>query len=385
MTALAESRADPVCEVCGFDLCQCAEIDLANFALPKYSISQVNKAGRRYVDPPKRGPDGQRDLDETLRWTRAWYIVENFRTAHAYPLGQFRDWLKRHAEKVDGNALVAQRLKRDASITRKLFEGSRLSKIQDIAGCRAVVSTTAQVAEIVERLKQAHVKHDLVDDEDDYIANPKATGYRSTHLVFSYQSTAREAYNGLRCEIQVRTADQHAWATAVEVAGFFLGQNLKASKGQASWLRFFQVAGAVIAHKEGGEMVPGTSSNRAEVVQELKQLAHDLNVWDWMRGFHLAPTAVTKDTPKGKAKVFWYLVEICISKRRVRWWTFSLAQTANANKAYADAELAAHDDPDTSVVLVSADGMKSLKAAYASFFGDTAGFSKLIQPLIDHA
>jgi hypothetical protein len=385
VTALAESWADLFCEGCGFDLCLCAETSLANFVPPRYSISQVNKAGRAYVKPPPRLANGERDEAAFERWARACDVVDNWRAAHAYPLGQFRDWLRRHAVTVHSKALVAQRLKRSESLDRKLFEGSRLSKVQDIAGCRAVVSNTQQVAAIVQRLRSAHVKHDLVDDADDYIAKPKSSGYRSTHLVFAYNSTAKAAYNGLRCEIQVRTEDQHAWATAVEVAGFFLGQNLKASKGQMSWLRFFQVAGAVIAHKEGGQMIPGTSSNRAEVVQELKQLAHDLNVWDWMRGFHLAPTAVTQDKPKGRAKVFWYLVEICISKKRVRWWTYSLAQTADANKAYADAERAAADDADTSVVLVSADGMKSLKAAYASFFGDTAGFSKLIRPLIDHA
>ncbi|MDH3695228.1 MAG: RelA/SpoT domain-containing protein, partial [Gammaproteobacteria bacterium] len=68
--------------------------------------------------------------------------------------------------------------------------------------------------------------------EDDYIKTPKMSGYRCLHLVYRFNSETRTDYNGLLVKIQLRTEIQHAWATAVETVGAFLGQALKASEGE---------------------------------------------------------------------------------------------------------------------------------------------------------
>ncbi len=39
--------------------------------------------------------------------------------------------------------------------------------------------------------------------------------------------------------MQIRTAVQHSWATAVEVVGAFTAQSLKSSQGNEKWLDFF--------------------------------------------------------------------------------------------------------------------------------------------------
>jgi ppGpp synthetase/RelA/SpoT-type nucleotidyltranferase len=75
----------------------------------------------------------------------------------------------------------------------------------------------------------------------DYIKEPKPDGYRSYHLICRYQGIHQDgAYKGLRIEIQIRSAMQHAWATAVETIDAFTGQALKTNiSGDVTWKRFF--------------------------------------------------------------------------------------------------------------------------------------------------
>jgi ppGpp synthetase/RelA/SpoT-type nucleotidyltranferase len=93
----------------------------------------------------------------------------------------------------------------------------------------------------VEKLRKTYLasglKHKLVG-QDDYIANPKFSGYRGIHLVYSYFSDRKETFNGLKIEIQIRTQLQHAWATAVEIVGFFRRELLKSGEGDHVWKHF---------------------------------------------------------------------------------------------------------------------------------------------------
>src|ERR1019366_9744121 len=94
--------------------------------------------------------------------------------------------------------------------------------------------------------------------EDDYVDHPKASGYRSYHLIYRYFSDKKATHNGLKIEVQIRSQLQHAWATAVETVGTFIQQALKSSQGEEDWLRFFALMGSAIAYREHGELVPDT-------------------------------------------------------------------------------------------------------------------------------
>ena len=86
---------------------------------------------------------------------------------------------------------------------------------------------------------------------DDYISAPKASGYRGVHLMYRYKSDKKKTiYNDLKIEMQIRSRYQHAWATAVETVGIFVGQALKTSMGDDRWLRFFALMGSAIAIRE---------------------------------------------------------------------------------------------------------------------------------------
>lgn len=205
------------------------------WAVPQFSKSQVDAAGVAIVTPGVQ----QERLDDALT------VVNNWRSAHSFPLNTFQVGLRRRARDIDGTALVAQRLKRLSSIKLKLqrFQTMQLSRMQDIGGCRAVVDSVSQARKVRDAYARRGLKHSLVNQKD-YIAEPKESGYRGIHLVYRYRSDRADTYNGLLLEVQLRTGLQHAWATAVETVGTFLEQSLKSSQGSEQWLRFFSVVGS---------------------------------------------------------------------------------------------------------------------------------------------
>jgi ppGpp synthetase/RelA/SpoT-type nucleotidyltranferase len=120
------------------------------------------------------------------------------RTVHSYPLQAMKMTLKRRAKSIDPTAIVSQRLKRFASIMLKLRlskeEGHHpnLSQMQDIGGCRAVMDTVQQVRRLEKTFLDASRKNPQRGPEysktSDYLANPKANGYRGIHLVYKFRS-----------------------------------------------------------------------------------------------------------------------------------------------------------------------------------------------------
>ena len=176
-------------------------------------------------------------------------VLSNWRACHGYPINTFQATLRQKLRTIDKNAIVAQRLKRAPSVIAKLqrFPTMKLAQMQDIGGLRAVVSSVARVRPLEASYRQSSFKHGLASSKD-YIDTPKPDGYRSIHLVYRYVNHRAPAYNDLLLERQLRTRLQHAWATAVETMGTFLGQALKSGQGERPWREFFEVASAALTH-----------------------------------------------------------------------------------------------------------------------------------------
>jgi putative GTP pyrophosphokinase len=93
-------------------------------------------------------------------------------------------------------------------------------------------------------------KHKIIKVYD-YVANPKANGYRCIHYVYEAVSNkAPVELQGLKVELQLRTLLQHYWATAVESVGMFYGQSIKTGKGDQIWNDFFLLSSAAFAYME---------------------------------------------------------------------------------------------------------------------------------------
>ena len=229
-----------------------SEINMA-WTEPQYTRREVNEAGRILVRGPSFMADGEQIREDyASALDNAIEIVGNFRAAHAFPLNTIKMGLWKKSQTVDRQSIVAQRLKRLSSIAAKLvrFETMELWDVQDIGGCRAIVQTVNNANQLVGLFKKSWMRHEL-KHEDDYIQQPRRSGYRSRHLIYRYYSDKNEVFNGMKIEIQIRTPLQHAWATTVETVDAFTQQALKSSRGRSDWERFFQLMGTEMAFREG--------------------------------------------------------------------------------------------------------------------------------------
>lgn len=262
----------------------------------------------------------------------------------------------------------------------------QLSQMQDLGGCRAILSNLAQVRKLVAKYKEFHAKSpkDRSDwdgsDDFDYILKPKPDGYRSVHLVFRFCSSRAERaiYNGQRVEIQMRTKLQHLWATAVETAQIFTGQALKSKVKNASedWLRFFALTSSAFALRERAPCVPGTPDNKKEIVRQLREIIGRTNIMsslsDWNDTVHILED---KESPKAH----FYLLTLDSEKRTLGIDPFTAEEAFTSQKAYDKAEKATELNPNVQVVLVSVDHVDALRKAYPNYYVDAKGFITAVE------
>jgi len=311
-------------------------------------------------------------------------IINNWRLAHAHPLNTFQMALRRRSSIVDPGAVIAQRSKRRVSIKDKLTrkDDIKLSEMQDIAGCRAIVNSVEQVYEIVKGYKRRYAKHELID-QDDYIKKPKSDGYRSYHLIYRYQSRRPSFtdYNGLKIEIQIRSMLQHCWATAVEVADIFYHEGLKAHRGSPEWRRFFALMGAAIAMREQTRRVPRTPKDWPSLVNELRYYAQDLNVKSRLDAFGQTINVIGEsDTRRAGIKHVLLILNPKSGDEQLRLIGFTASKIDEAARQYTLEEQNKSESEDA--VLVSVSDASTLRRAYPNYFLDTKLFLNTLDEFI---
>ena len=349
------------------------------FSSRLHSKGRIDRAGKQLITLPRE----HEELPDELA------VINNWRSCHGFPLQIIKMTLLKRAKKFDGNALVAQRLKRLQSISLKLQHNPnmKLSQMQDIGGCRAVLKTVREVDRLVDyyersRSKNRHDRPALVD-KDDYISSPKCDGYRSVHVIYRYQSNAadRTVYNGQKVEIQIRSALQHAWATAVEVCQTFTGQALKSKVKDAneSWLRFFALMGSAIAKRERRPLVPNTPTSTEELVAELRQIVRKENIIESIKSWGGAVHHLTlSQTPEAHT----YLLVLDSRELTLKARSFGKKELLIAQDEYLREEKRTGDDPRQQVVLVSVDSLSALRKAYPNFYLDTGAFISAVHRAI---
>jgi putative GTP pyrophosphokinase len=215
-----------------------------------------------------------------------------------------------------------------------------------------------------------------------YAAEPKSDGYRGIHLIYRYQNPNVPFYNGLHLELQLRTRLQHAWATAVETMGTFLGQALKSGQGDDQWRSFFQLAGSAIAHLENSPPVPGYEClSRKETFERVSESEARLRVLEKLRGFSVAAEKIV--TEKGQGS--FHLVVLNSADKSVSIRPYAMTRLEQANAAYAEVEKQAQSGEPVEAVLVSAGSVEALKKAYPNYFLDTHEFIVQIEKVIGEA
>lgn len=354
---------------------------------PQFDAQRINVAGRALVQALNADIQGW-SATEWSAFDQELAVINNWRSAHAYPLNTFQINLRTTSRKFDKSALVAQRIKRLTSIGAKLdrLTSMKLSQMQDLGGCRAIYSNIGIVQQVVKYyLHKSAMKHERVSF-DDYIEKPKASGYRGVHLVYRYVSDkSKTAFNGLKIEMQLRSRYQHAWATAVETVGTFSGEALKSSLGSEDWQRFFALMASAIALRERAEVVPGTPSSRNELIRELSRYARQLRVRHRLTSYGKALKRISR-VAAGSRNSGLFLLELDPKSGSLRISSFVRAERDIAEMRYAEAELRQRRNPGSDAVLVSVDSVNSLSRAYPNYFADTRLFLELLsQALLRHS
>jgi hypothetical protein len=317
---------------------------------------------------------------ERLECLDAIGVAQNWRTSHAMPLLTFRMGLSQRAKRVERNAIVAQRMKRMASVLNKLRRENtmKLSQMQDLGGCRAIVSSPTEVRRLFEMYRRHNPS--LFPSEGslkcyDYISEPKEDGYRGIHVVGRYAARVgtNAPWNGQRIEIQLRSQLQHAFATAVETVTTFTREPLKFGAGPEEWRRFFSLVGSAFAIREGTSQVPGTPSDEKELGRELFDITQALKVKQKLNGWADALKTLPRRNMQG-AK--WLLLVLDTSVNTIR-------VTGYADRTEATDTIAALEKSgkigQLDAVLVWVKSAKSLKSAYPNYYADTHAFTEALE------
>lgn len=347
----------------------------------KFSNTAIDKAGEIL----QRGSHLDLEFDRALEFINAW------RSAHSYPLQAIKMLLLIRARRIHSGAIIAQRLKRLHSIRAKLeLESTRLSQMQDIGGCRAIMLNMQHVTDLRDKFLEAALKnprsrHQLLTPKD-YIENPKPDGYRSVHLILKYQSAMpkNRNYNGFRIEVQLRTRLQHAWATAVEVVDIFSGKpslktSLKTQIGDDKWRRFFVLMGSAMAMREHAPLVPNTPTSKANLVKELKNLADEISALHFLGGLGHAVNVLSANQARQAAA---YILILDADKKNVTVRSYTDSDLSNAQTEYLELEKSNATNPHVQVVQVAVDSIDLLKTAYPNYYLDTTVFLQVLRQLI---
>jgi hypothetical protein len=323
---------------------------------PTHSLSQIDKAGKAIQDP--------------ARASEGIEVLNSWRVAHRYPLNALHMTLRNRVKRIDANAITAQRLKRLESVVRKLHRQPTLqmSQMQDIGGCRAVLSNMNRVNMLRFMYETNPLRHRLARTRD-YISDPKDDGYRSVHLIYRFVGKATSSpWDRLWIEIQLRTSMQHSWATAVETVDAFTSENLKFGAGSDDWKRFFQLVSALHARTEKTAPILNVPASYDALMRETKQLERRLRVIERLEQYAHITQQITRK--KRGVNFDWYVLQILPDEGRVIVRGFPLEAFNKAKEALVLLE-SKFKETRNQAVLVATASLNELRRAYPNYFADT--------------
>lgn len=343
----------------------------------QYSDTQVKKAGEKLKRPESLTPQER---------AAAIHVLINYRLLHYAPLNTFQATLRKRLKALGcTRAIVAQRIKRLPTILEKLqrFPSMQLNRMQDIGGIRTIAANMAELDKIYAAYARGkgRMRHQVVR-MDDYVAQPKDSGYRGRHIVFRYNHRLPD-YNGLHVEMQFRTRLQHVWATAVETFEAFMGEHFKSSKGDTRWLEFFSLVSSAYAIMEKQPVLErhrGLSQTKLHAA--IRKMARELGVLEKIQGF----SSVSKLLPNiTKVQDSYAVLLLDTHEKSVNVRFFPVSRYMEAYDCYSREEQRSEGDPRRQVVLVKTDSLLRLKKAYPNYFADLKEFRQNLLLIIGAA
>lgn len=158
----------------------------------------------------------------------------SFSEAYNFVVGAIRNELKLEP--------TGRPAKSTTSISEKLTrESIRLSQMQDIAGCRLVVSNILKQNSVIESVLKLFRRPGIVDRR----AKPSHS-YRAVHVIVQIE--------GKPVEVQIRTSLQHVWAELSEKLSDVVDPKIKYGGGDESFVQLLASASELVAEVEDEEL-----------------------------------------------------------------------------------------------------------------------------------
>lgn len=336
------------------------------FSRGSYSKREIVQAGKLLRETLPEASD------EVLQ---AFRVAHDWRAAHAYPMHRIRHELRGKIRRDGGAGLTAGRVKRMASIRRKLSTSPvSLYQMQDLAGIRAILPNTLAVQRVREMFDPDQTNH-IIQRENDYILSPRDSGYRSLHLVLKFKDSSGDpAFDRQTVELQLRTQRQHAWATAVEAIGLVRNEHLKGGEGSLSWQRFFALMAGEIASYEGCALprdVPADQDVRRAEIREIDTVINAVYELDGLNEGIAAAEHVRTSSD-------YFLLRFDRATRTVS--VVPYVSSSVGAQAYNAVDGFGASGTD---VLIEVDKVSDLKAAYPNYFLDVRQFLSFARAAVE--
>jgi len=323
----------------------------------------------------------QKENHLTKDYYSSMEILSNWRASHIYPLSKIQNLLYKRAKKIDKKSLIAQRLKRTPSIINKLklMKNSQLQRMQDIGGCRAIVTDMQKLYLLRNNIIHKFSNHIFIK-EDDYIQKIPDSGYRGIHLIYKFQASKHTNFNNHLIEIQLRTKLQHAWATAVEILGTYLRQPLKSSQGDQKVLDLLKQISLLFSYSENNEI---SLSNKAMLNLKtiIKKSLKEQDLLLTLETFSVTTKHITKMKKKdndGYTLLFLDTNEMVINIAR-----FEKDNQEEAIAEYLKLERESSNPNTDNIVLVKTESAYNLKKTYPNYFTDSRFFIEQLKILLE--
>lgn len=342
----------------------------------KFSGKQIIKAGKCLINE-----NIAHDHDSFLEATE---ILSYWRYSHEEALESAFVLVQKVALKHDRRAIFAKRLKRLVSIRSKLqrFQTMKLNRMQDIGGCRIIVSSDKKLRRILKDLKKMPEFNDEGNFRaKDYIVRPKDDGYRSFHLTGKFKNKS--------IEIQLRTKLQHYWATALEIVDIFTGQALKSNQGEKQWKHFFLNVSKQFAIMESIHLfdnLPVEEKQRLyynalqkddDIIDsclQVQKTSKELEVIDILEAYAGSLQVVDTKLAGKELGQGYLLLIIDLKKSMVTTAFYPSDKSKTAEEEYIENERKLAESGNYVVALVSTSALGDIKQAYPNYFADSREF-----------
>ena len=227
----------------------------------------------------------------------------------------------------------------------------------------------------------ARFEHKLLSDDDryDYIVRPKSDGYRGIHDVYEYcaRDLKGSPWNKLRIELQYRTIYQHAWATAVEVAGLLTGNDHKFGRAAVEYSEFFCLASELISRTFEARTSCRVEFTLLELAQRLREVDLKIEILNLFRQYNSVAQNIRAID---KNAILIFNKRPTANQERTKVLRFSsFSEAVRKLEKLEEANLVEGEPYDVVLVRsIGGPGQGSIQSAFRNYFADTRDFVSYI-------